>query len=113
MDTWLRELETAHPGVQINVIYEADYAGTFIATPQSISGTGRVIVTSTSDTGTANMGLHGVIFGDLLPTAGAGKQPVHQLYQRPRRHQSAVPRADALVGRRRQHCTATRLRLRR
>ncbi|MEZ4835950.1 MAG: hypothetical protein R2873_28795 [Caldilineaceae bacterium] len=26
LDTWLRELETAHPGVQINVIYEADYA---------------------------------------------------------------------------------------
>ena len=49
LDGWLDEVQAASPGLKINVIIEACYAGSFLAREDSIAGTDRVIVTSTAD----------------------------------------------------------------
>jgi len=74
LDGWLRELEAARPGVKINVIYEACYSGSFVALPQSISRTGRVILTSTGASNLAAATAQGAIFSDyFLEALGQGQ----------------------------------------
>jgi|GEM_PF-5947553 len=66
LDGWLREVEDAHPGVRINVIYEACYSGSFIQQPGSISRAGRVIITSAPPNALARASQDGAIFSDSL-----------------------------------------------
>ena len=66
LDGWLAAVEAAHPGVRINVIYEACYSGSFIQQPGSISRPGRVIVTSAPPTALARASQDGAIFSDSL-----------------------------------------------
>ena len=66
LDEWLRVVESAHPGVRINVIYEACYSGSFIQQPGSISRPGRVIITSAPPNALARASRSGAIFSDIL-----------------------------------------------
>lgn len=68
LDSWLTQLETARPGVRVNVFYEACYSGSFIQPPQSISKPGRVIITSTTAQSLAYASSNGAEFSDLLLT---------------------------------------------
>lgn len=49
INTWLNEVEAAHPGLKVNIFIEACYSGSFISMPGTISKAGRVIVASTTD----------------------------------------------------------------
>ncbi|MEM7129111.1 MAG: C13 family peptidase [Chloroflexota bacterium] len=53
LDGWLDQLEAKHPGLKVNVIIEACYAGSFISatetTTDTVSSPGRVVMTSTGD----------------------------------------------------------------
>lgn len=66
LDSWLTTLEQAIPGVKINVIIEACYAGSFIQDAQSISkpGRNRVIITSTNPDNRAYASQDGAYFSD-------------------------------------------------
>ena len=66
LDGWLQTVETARPGVRINVIYEACYSGSFIQQPGSISRTGRAIITSAPPNALARASRDGAIFSDSL-----------------------------------------------
>ncbi|MFM7581645.1 MAG: C13 family peptidase, partial [Caldilinea sp.] len=66
LDSWLTELETARPGVRINIFYEACFSGSFIQEPQSISKAGRVIATSTTGQNLAYASRTGAKFSDLF-----------------------------------------------
>jgi hypothetical protein len=69
LNDWLTELEQARPGVKINVIIEACYAGSFIDLPQAVSKPGRVIIASTSTTESAFASDMGAVFSDHFVTA--------------------------------------------
>jgi len=67
LNAWLSELETARPGVKINIIVEACYSGSFITQPGSISKPGRVVIASTNASNYAwasNIG--GAWFSDIF-----------------------------------------------
>lgn len=64
LDAWLAQLETARPGVPVNVILEACYAGSFIEPPQNISRPGRVVIASTGATNVAYASASGAVFSD-------------------------------------------------
>lgn len=64
LDSWLSTLQAAVPDVQINVIIEACYTGSFIEAPQSISGSGRVVITSTNVEQKAWASEEGAVFSD-------------------------------------------------
>ena len=66
LDGWLTQLQNARPGVQINLIYDACYAGSFIGTGSLLSKPGRVIMTSTSAQQRAFASATGAIFSDHL-----------------------------------------------
>jgi alpha-tubulin suppressor-like RCC1 family protein len=66
---WLTVLETKAPGVKINVIIEACYAGSFIRAAQSLSKPGRVIITSTDNENLAWASRQGAQFSDHLLAA--------------------------------------------
>ena len=66
LDSWLTALETARPGVRINIFYEACFSGSFIQPPQSISKAGRVIATSTTGQNLAYASRTGAEFSDLF-----------------------------------------------
>lgn len=68
LDGWLSELETALPGVKINVIMEACQSGSFITLPGSLSKRNRVIITSTNDVNDAKASKDGAYFSDHLLT---------------------------------------------
>lgn len=63
---WLTVLEGKQPGVKINVIIEACYAGSFIRATQSLSKPGRVIITSTDNENLAWASRDGAFFSDHL-----------------------------------------------
>ncbi len=69
LNEWLTELETAVPGVKINIIIEACNAGSFIAGTQSISKANRVIITSTNLQNLAYASATGAHFSDHFITA--------------------------------------------
>jgi hypothetical protein len=64
LDEWLSDLESAVPGVPINVIVEACHSGSFIAPPASLSKPGRVVVTSTNVDAVAFASRDGAHFSD-------------------------------------------------
>jgi hypothetical protein len=64
VDSWLSQLEAAVPGVKINLIIEACYSGSFIAAPGSLSGSGRVIISSTDAANRAWASDEGAEFSD-------------------------------------------------
>lgn len=66
LDNWLTQLETARPGVKINVIVEACNSGSFIDLPKSISKPGRVVVASTGADDLAWASTTGAFFSDLF-----------------------------------------------
>lgn len=68
LDEWLTQLESALPGIKINVIIEACQSGSFINNPQSISKPGRVVITSTNDQSDAKASRNGAYFSDHLIT---------------------------------------------
>jgi hypothetical protein len=73
LDDWLSQLETAVPGVKINVIIEACRAGSFITEPGTLSKPGRVIITSTDAENAAWPSLEGAEFSDhFLAELAAG-----------------------------------------
>ncbi len=72
IDGWLEQLERARTDVKVNVIVEACYSGSFIENPQSLSGPGRVVVTSTSANRLAFASDAGALFSDHF-VAGLGE----------------------------------------
>ncbi|MBE2233353.1 MAG: hypothetical protein IAE85_07660, partial [Anaerolinea sp.] len=66
LNGWLSEVEQAVDDVLINVVIEACRAGSFIQRGQSISGPGRVIVTSTSALAPAYASARGAYFSDAF-----------------------------------------------
>jgi len=68
LDGWLSELESAVPGIKINVIIEACESGSFISLPNSISKPGRVIITSSDAVNDAKASKDGAYFSDHLLT---------------------------------------------
>lgn len=68
LNEWLTQLESTVTGIKINVIIEACQSGSFITNPQSISKTGRVIITSTNDQHDAKASRTGAYFSDHLLT---------------------------------------------
>lgn len=73
LNSWLNNLETATPGLAVNVIIEACFSGSFITTPGSLSKPGRVVVTSTDDNNLAWASQEGARFSDhLLPALARG-----------------------------------------
>ncbi|MEM7129108.1 MAG: leucine-rich repeat domain-containing protein [Chloroflexota bacterium] len=65
LDQWLEIVETKHPGLQVNIIIEACYSGSFISKPQTLSKPGRVIIASTNDASLAWTSREGgAIFSD-------------------------------------------------
>jgi hypothetical protein len=74
VDGWLAELEEARPGVKVNVVVEACYAGSFIDLPERLSRAGRVVVASTGAQNVAYASSRGAIFSDyFLEALGQGQ----------------------------------------
>lgn len=69
LDAWLTQLETAAPGVKVNIIVEACFSGSFIDLAQTISKPGRVVMTSTGNWNVAYESTDGAIFSDYLLAA--------------------------------------------
>lgn len=61
---WLTQLENTVPGVKINVVIEACYAGSFMEGNDSISHPGRLVITSTSADNSAYASSSGANFSD-------------------------------------------------
>jgi len=66
LDGWLNQLETAVPGVKVNVIIEAAKAGSFIDGTFEMSKQGRAVVASTSSTLNAYASAQGAYFSDAF-----------------------------------------------
>ncbi|MEM7126198.1 MAG: C13 family peptidase [Chloroflexota bacterium] len=69
LDEWLTEVEEAVPGVKVNVIVEACYAGSFIEGIQSVSKEGRVVIASSSPEWSAYASRYGAHFSDHFLTS--------------------------------------------
>ncbi|MEZ4867553.1 MAG: C13 family peptidase [Caldilineaceae bacterium] len=82
LDEWLDSLEAAAPGVQITVIIEACYSGSFIAAEAtSISSANRVIITSTDATTPAWASKQGAFFSDSFFDSLAQGHTLYTAYQ--------------------------------
>ena len=66
LNGWLAQLEATLPGLSINIIIEACYAGSFIDAGQSISGANRVVVASTGAYALAWASRQGAVFSDTF-----------------------------------------------
>ncbi len=64
LNDWLTQLETAAPGVTINVIIEACQSGSFIQKPNTISKAGHLVITSTDADNDAKASQDGAYFSD-------------------------------------------------
>ncbi|MCE7984714.1 MAG: hypothetical protein DYG89_26380 [Caldilinea sp. CFX5] len=69
LTAWLTQLEESVPGVPINVIIDAPYAGSLINGNPTLSKPGRVILTATTATQRAFASRQGLHFSDHLLTA--------------------------------------------
>lgn len=65
LDTWFDALELSHPGIHINLIIDASYAGAFI-TSGVVSAANRYIVTSTGSRQTTTFSRSGLVWADTL-----------------------------------------------
>jgi hypothetical protein len=69
LDAWLGVLETAHPGLKVNVIVEACHSGSFIAPfDGQVGKPGRVVISSTDVKNLAWATEDGAAFSDGLVT---------------------------------------------
>lgn len=84
VDTWISYLETLMPQVRVNVIIEACQSGSFIDAPQTLSRSGRVVMTSTSAWANAYASQHGAVFSDHLLTALNQNMNLYAAFQRAR-----------------------------
>ena len=66
LDVWLTQVEQRHPGIKINVIYEACLSGSFITLPSPLSRRGRLIITSTGSANPAWASDRGAAFSDYF-----------------------------------------------
>ncbi len=72
--SWLDQLEAAAPGVKVNVIVEACKSGSFIDPQETVSGPGRVVITSAGAQQQAYASDHGAVFSDhFLMALGQGQ----------------------------------------
>ena len=69
LNTWLNQLETSVPGVEVTVVIEACYSGSFIEGYQSVSKQGRAIISSTSAGNVAFASTDGAQFSDHFLTS--------------------------------------------
>ena len=81
LDSWLSQLEVAHPGLKINIIVEACQSGSFMTLPQTISKPGRVVIASTGSTNLAYASPQGAVFSDHFTTALGQGQSLYQSFQ--------------------------------
>ena len=73
LDGWLDALESAAPGVTVNVIVEACHSGSFIDLLQSVSQPGRLVIASAGAWGRAYASDTGAVFSDhFLSALGRG-----------------------------------------
>lgn len=84
VDAWLSELETAHPGLKVNVIVEACHSGSFIRLPQTVSKPGRVVISSTGVGNLAYSSAQGAIFSDHFTVALYQGQSLYQSFENAR-----------------------------
>jgi len=82
INQWLTQLESSLPGVKINIIIEACYSGSFVSLPNSLSKTGRVVMTSTNDSKLAWASTQGAHFSDHLIEALGRKSSIYTSFQR-------------------------------
>ena len=69
LDLWLDALESAVPGVKINIIIEACQSGSFIEAEMPLSKAGRVVITSTDNENVAFASTRGAQFSDRFFTS--------------------------------------------
>ena len=81
LDNWLSQLETAHPGLKVNIIVEACQSGSFMSLPQTISKHGRVVIASTGSTNLAYASSQGAVFSDHFTAALGQGQSLYQSFQ--------------------------------
>jgi hypothetical protein len=81
LDSWLTELESACPGVKVNVIIEACHAGSFIYLPQTVSRPGRVVIASTGAYNLAYASPHGAVFTDYFASALGQDESLYAAFQ--------------------------------
>ena len=82
IDGWLTQLENSLPGVKINIMIEACYSGSFVSLPNSLSKTGRLVMTSTNDSKLAWASTQGAHFSDHLIEALGRKSSLYTSFQR-------------------------------
>ncbi len=78
---WIAELEVARPGVQVNIIIEACYSGTFIP---ALSKAGRVVITSTGRAQVAYVSPQGAFFSDPFVAAMGSGSSLYTAFQQGR-----------------------------
>jgi hypothetical protein len=78
LDAWLTQLETARPGVKINIFLEACFSGTFT---EQLSKPGRVIITSTSNEKVAYASNQGAIFSDHFITGLRQQSSIYTAFE--------------------------------
>ncbi|MFZ2420234.1 MAG: C13 family peptidase, partial [Anaerolineae bacterium] len=81
VDQWLTQLETARPGVRVNVIIEACYSGSFIDPPHRLSKSGRVVIASTTNNDLAWSSADGAVFSDHFIEAIGQQQSLFTSFQ--------------------------------
>jgi hypothetical protein len=81
IDEWLTQLETACPGVKVNVIIEACYSGSFIDLAQTVSRPGRVVIASTGAMNLAWASENGALFSDHFLSALEQNQSLFGSFQ--------------------------------
>jgi hypothetical protein len=81
IDGWLDILETAAPGVKVNVIVEACYSGSFIDLNDSLSGSGRVVIASTGASAPAWSSDKGAVFSDAFLEALGRGMSLHDSFE--------------------------------
>ena len=84
LDAWFTQLETARPGVRINVVIEACYSGSFIAPSATISKQGRLVITSTDAKTLAWASDRGAAFSDHFITSLATGSSLWSSFQQAR-----------------------------
>jgi len=81
LDKWLSTLESALPGVRVNVIIDACLSGSFIRLPNSLSRPNRVIIASTTNANNAYTSQEGGMnFSDLFIQALGSQQNLYHSF---------------------------------
>jgi hypothetical protein len=69
IDNWLDALESAVPGLKVNIIIEACHSGSFIDLSETLSKPGRVVISSTGANTLAYASTDGATFSDAFVSA--------------------------------------------